>query len=238
MRLSKGVALVCETGTGTRKQEGGKKKGALGKEAGGGMEAKKKEGVSSWPQCCQRIVVRLSSGLTPRAVVATSMGDWKKGGQWGGSGPCWLSDKESTQLACERGQERYSPVPTQVLCNGVPALYSWTPPPQKGGKGRLLEWDRTGQSVIGERLLSAGLSGSHLPTCPIIYSSRYYCSTITRNVRRSKASACCESLYHIRTSTHPERYMSIHPERLAGLAVALCEESCQAGPPLPSRTLF
>lgn len=38
--------------------------------------------------------------------------------------------------------------------------------------------------------------------------------------------------------SHPERYMSVHPERLAGLAVALCEESCQAGPPLPSRTLF
>lgn len=87
------------------------------------MEAKKKEGVSSCPQCCQRIVVWLSSGLTPRARSQHQWETGKKVGS-GGSGPCWLSDKESTLLACERGQERYSPVPTQILCNGVPTLYS------------------------------------------------------------------------------------------------------------------
>lgn len=122
MRMSKGVALVWETGTGTRKQEGGKKKGTLGKEAGGGMEAKKKEGVSSWPQCCQRIVVRLSSGLTPRAVVATSMGDWKKGGQWGGVGlaGCQIRKARSWHVReGRRGIRRYLPksyVTAYLLC--------------------------------------------------------------------------------------------------------------------------
>lgn len=59
-------------------------------------------------------------------AVAASMGDWKKRWAVGGSGPCSLSDKESMQLACERGRrgrEKYSPVPARVVRNGVPALY-------------------------------------------------------------------------------------------------------------------
>lgn len=87
------------------KAGGGKRRGSLGKEAGGGMEAKKKEGVSFLGRCCQKIVVWLSSGLTPRARSQHQWETGKKVGS-GGSGPCWLSDKESTQLACESGQER------------------------------------------------------------------------------------------------------------------------------------
>lgn len=91
------------------------------------MEAKKKEGVSFLGRCCQKIVVWLSSGLTPRARSQHQWETGKKVGS-GGSGPCWLSDKESTQLACESGQERargkYPPVPASALGNGVPALYS------------------------------------------------------------------------------------------------------------------
>lgn len=85
---------------------------------------KRRKAFLAAPSSCQRIVVWLSSGLTPRARSQHQWETGKKVGS-GGSGPCWLSDKESTQLACERGQERYSPVPTQVVCNGVPALYSW-----------------------------------------------------------------------------------------------------------------
>lgn len=50
VRVSKGLRWYVRLGPERNtKAGGGEKKGSLGKEAGGGMEAKKKEGVSTCP---------------------------------------------------------------------------------------------------------------------------------------------------------------------------------------------
>lgn len=143
-------------------------------------------------------------------AVETSMGDWKKGGQWGGGvGPCWLSDKERTQLlACERGRrwrERYSLVPARVLCNGVPASYfrGHQRLRREEMAGSCLEWDRTGQHGRGEHLLSSGVFGSHLLAYGPALPSALFAATaalLPEVFVGREASARCQSLYHTRAS--------------------------------------
>lgn len=125
-----------------------------------------------------------------------------------------------------RGIRRYLPrsyVTAYLLCT------LGTPPPEKGGEGRQLEWDRTGQNGIGETTslnwpLRLALA---YPLC----SPRYCCSTIARTVRRSRASAGCQSLCHI--NTHPERYMSILPELGGACRCAVQKKLPGRGPPCP-----
>lgn len=115
-RVSKGVALVCETRTGheLESRRGGREGEVLGRRRVVEWKLKKKEGVSSPAQRRQRICccLWLSSGLTPRA---RSQHQWetakKVGSEWGvGLAGCQI--REAQQLACERGSERYSLVPT------------------------------------------------------------------------------------------------------------------------------
>ena len=74
---------------------------------------------------------------------------------------------------------------------------------RREGKDWHLEWDRTRQNRAGEHLLSNSvLAFGRARTFPPDLPARHkliccYCSTITRSVRRSKASASSQSLYHI-----------------------------------------
>lgn len=99
-----------------------------------------------------------------------------------------------------------------------------------------MEQNRTERSGGGQHLLcqlAFGLALSYLRLSVHQVLYHYYCSTITRSVRRSKAPARCQSLCHI-THIHSRRYMSIHHFKcLVGLAVALRKkESCQSRAPL------
>lgn len=132
---------------------------------------------------------------------------------------CQIRKARSWHVRVGRGgRGKYSPAPASALGNGVPALYSSTSSPEEGREKR----QAAGMGQNRTERIGGGAPSLHWPLwlalayLRCIYSFRYCCSTITRSVRRSKASARCQSLYHIDTSTHPEREVHEHTSSTLG----------------------
>lgn len=164
-------------------------------------------------------------------AVAASMGDWQKrvasGGEWAFAG-CQIRKACSWHVREAREGERSTPwyLPRPYVTAYLLCTDSWTSPPEKGGKGQAagMGQKRTERNGGGRapsplhwpllRLALACLC-RHL-LLPLLLQHYYQkCSSVE--------SFCTlpEPLSHPHTSTHPEGYLSIHPQRLAGLAVVL-----------------
>jgi hypothetical protein len=104
---------------------------------------------------------------------------------------------------------------------------------RREGKDWQLEWDRTRQNRAGEHLLSNSvLAFGRARTFPPGLPARHkliccYCSTITRSI--SSVESICKFPEPLSLYAHPQRYMSIHPERFGGACrCSAKKKSCQA----------
>lgn len=163
-------------------------------------------------------------------AVAASMGDCGKKVGSVGSGPCWLSDKESTQLACERGRRGtrwYLPTPhATAYRHSTLGHHRPMRSEQRAGCWNGTEPDRTEWGSTFSPLACS--ARTYLP-CPSFswLLLHQYCQK-------------CSSVETICTSLDPQSRTRIQRGTLAyilntwrGLPLRREKEAARQGPPLP-----